>query len=53
MMEWLSPDTLKAVLAIIGASTAAYGGIRADLRAVRERAESAHDRLDRHLEGHP
>ncbi len=58
-MDWLTPDLVKAAIAALGTSGAIYGGIRADLRgmaaritAAQKAADHAHDRLDRHLEGH-
>lgn len=58
-MEWLTPDMLKAVMTALISGGGLYAGIRADLRgmaaritAAQKAAEHAHDRIDRHLEGH-
>ncbi len=58
-MDWLSPDVIKAVVGALATAGGIYGGIRADLArmaarvaAAHDLARAAHDRLDRHLEGH-
>ncbi|KAI3589327.1 hypothetical protein D9X30_4910 [Cupriavidus sp. U2] len=58
-MDWLSPDLIKAALGAIATAAGIWGGIRADLArltarvgAAHDLARAAHDRLDRHLEGH-
>lgn len=43
---------LQVVALLIGAG-AAYGGIRADIKAIHERLKETADKLHHHIEGHP
>lgn len=51
-MEWMTPDMLKLLVGAVATASGIYGGIRADLRKAIDLGKSAHERLDRHLEGH-
>ena len=51
-MEWMTPDMLKLLVCAVATAGGTYGGIRADLRRAMDLGKSAHERLDRHLEGH-
>ena len=42
---------LQVVALLIGAG-AAYGGIRADIKAIHERLKETADKLHHHIEGH-
>lgn len=53
----MSTDLVYQVLMAVGTGGAIYGGIRADLRAMREQiaqasqsAAKAHERLDNHID---
>lgn len=45
-------DAVKYIATALLSAGAVYGGIRADLHAMRKGIERAHERIDRHIEGH-
>lgn len=51
-MEFVTFDAVKYLGTALLSAGAVYGGIRADLRAMRASIERAHDRIDRHMQGH-
>ncbi|CAJ96100.1 hypothetical protein CMPELA_25670 [Cupriavidus necator] len=51
-MDALTVDALKYLVTVLMGAGAAYGGIRADLRNMRKDIGRAHERIDRHIEGH-
>ncbi|MBY4945075.1 hypothetical protein K6V92_00355 [Cupriavidus respiraculi] len=51
-MDAVTLDALKYIATALISAGAVYGGIRADLRAMRASIDRAHERMDNHLQGH-